>query len=207
MKVMMMPLGVYETNCYVVYDENTLEAAVIDPGAEGKGLIKILEENKLDVKKILLTHGHSDHIGAVQAVADRYKVPVYIHPNDSMFLKDPKLNLSVHMGLSITCDVEEKPLIGGDKIEAAGVSFTVLETPGHTGGGVCFYGGGIVFAGDTLFQGSIGRTDFPGGSFEQLDKAIRTQLYTLPPDTIVCPGHGPTTTVGDEMKYNPFVSV
>lgn len=205
MKILMMPLGLYQTNCYVLYNEDSFEAVVIDPGSDGDSLLKALQERQLKVQKILLTHGHSDHIGAVQAVADAYHAPVYIHKKEAPFLHDPVLNLSAKMGLSITCDVDEIHVQQGTVIEVADMSFTVLETPGHTPGGICFYGEGLVFAGDTLFQDSIGRTDFPGGSYETLIQSIQTQLYTLPQDTVVCPGHGPTTSLEYEMKNNPFV--
>lgn len=205
MKVVMIPLGLYQTNCYIIYDEESKGASIIDPGSEGEELISYIEEQGLQVESILLTHGHHDHIGAVQDLVDKYEVPVYIHPKDAEFLRNPRLNLSADSGVPLSFTLKEKHVVAGDTLKAGGVEFKVLETPGHTQGSISFYGNDIVFVGDALFKESIGRTDFPGGSYEQLLKSIETELYTLPPATLVCSGHGPTTSIAYEMKMNPFI--
>ena len=152
----------------------------------------------------MLTHGHGDHIGGAQAFVDKYCIPIYIHEDDVEMLSSPTLNLSIHMGVQKTLDGDLVVVKDGDKIKLDSTDFTVLETPGHTPGGVSYYADGIVVVGDTLFQSSIGRTDFPKGSYEQLLKSITTKLYTLPGDTIVFPGHGPSTTIVQEMNTNPY---
>ena len=160
----------------------------------------------MKVQGILLTHGHSDHIGAVQTLVDAYHVPVYIHEGDAEYLTNPEVNLSAYSGRSITVKVYDVRYVKeGDPISLGDTTFTVIETPGHTPGGVCYYTEGTLLAGDTLFQGSVGRTDFPNGDFEQLSQGIKEKLYTLPNDTKVYPGHGGQTTIGDEKQSNPFV--
>ena len=206
MKLYYMPLGAYGTNCYIAHNEEDNTCLVIDPGDEGEKLKEILDSHEFKVQGILLTHGHSDHIGAVQALVEAYQIPVYIHKRDAEYLTNPEVNLSAYSGHSITVDVGDVHYVKeGDTISLGDMTFTVIETPGHTPGGVCYYTKGTLFAGDTLFQGSVGRTDFPNGDFEQLSKAIREKLYILPDDTKVYPGHGGQTTIGDEKQSNPFV--
>lgn len=205
MKLYRMPLGALGTNCYIVVDEVSKVCYLVDPGGEGERVQQILEEKELILEGILLTHGHGDHIGGIQHLVDTYHVPVYISEKDRDFLTDPNLNLSGHMMQPITVDGDIRIIREGDTISWGALSFSVLETPGHTPGGVCFYGHGVLFAGDTLFQGSIGRTDFMYGNFEDLAKAIKEKLYPLPEETVVYPGHGPETTIGYEKQYNPFV--
>lgn len=206
MKLYYMPLGAYGTNCYIAHNEGDNTCLVIDPGDEGEKLKEILDSHEFKVQGILLTHGHSDHIGAVQALVEAYQVPVYIHKRDAEYLTNPEVNLSAYSGRSITVNVGDVHYVKeGDTISLGDMTFTVIETPGHTPGGVCYYTKGTLFAGDTLFQGSVGRTDFPNGDFEQLSKAIREKLYILPDDTKVYPGHGGQTTIGDEKQSNPFV--
>ena len=157
-------------------------------------------------KAILLTHGHGDHIGGVQDIVDAYQVPVYIHKGDVPYLADPELNLSAYSNptpIKVNADIIE--VQQGDHITCGAINLEVLETPGHTPGGVCYYMDGLVFVGDTLFRDSVGRTDFPNGSYETLMESIKTQLYKLPDNTMVYPGHGPETNIGYEKQYNPFV--
>lgn len=207
MKLYRMPLGPIGTNCYIVVHEPTKEAFIIDPGDEGEHVCSFLAKEGIQPKAILLTHGHADHIGGIPALVKAYNLPVYISAGDEPFLYDAKLNLSGYIGGGFTVTADVKRLSEGDvlTLTEGGPSFTVLETPGHTPGGVCFYGEGQLFAGDTLFLESVGRTDFPGGSFETLSKHIKEKLFVLPGETVVYPGHGEATTIAHELEYNPFV--
>ncbi len=205
MKLLRMPLGALGTNCYIVVDETSKRALVVDPGGEGERVLEIVKKEELVLDKVILTHGHADHIGGVQTIIDEIPCDVYIAKGDEPFLTDGDLNLSAFMGQSIT--VKKKPVLiqENDIITCGDISFKVIETPGHTPGGVCFYGHGIVLAGDTLFQGSVGRTDFPQGSMQQLITGIKEKLFVLPDETVVYPGHGPETTIGEEKRGNPFI--
>ena len=206
MKIVSMQLGPIETNCYIVYDEVSKEAMVIDPAWDYEAIDKALTDRGLQLKFVFLTHGHADHIGALQELRNKKDVPVYVGKGDSFLIQNSANNLSMFMGKRIECASPEFTVADGDKIQLGSTTFTALETPGHTPGGISLYGGNVVFSGDTLFQYSIGRTDFSGGSYEQLIKSIEDKLMPLPDDTVVLPGHGPATTIGDERRVNPFLS-
>ena len=178
---------------------------VVDPGGEGERLVALLKEKGLQPEAVILTHGHGDHIGGVQAVVDAFKVPVYINKGDEEFLTNSNLNLSGAIGQPVKVTGDIHFIKEDDVIHLGEYSFKIIETPGHTPGGVCFYGEGMVLAGDSLFLESIGRTDFPGSSYEDLIDSVRHKLFTLPEETVVYPGHGPETTIGHEKTYNPFV--
>lgn len=205
MKLYRMPLGALGTNCYIVVDESNQHCLVVDPGGEGERLVALLKEKGLQPEAVILTHGHGDHIGGVQAVVDAFKVPVYINKGDEEFLTNSNLNLSGAIGQPVKVTGDIRFIKEDDVIHLGEYSFKVIETPGHTPGGVCFYGEGMVLAGDSLFLESIGRTDFPGSSYEDLIDSVRHKLFTLPEETVVYPGHGPETTIGHEETYNPFV--
>lgn len=205
MKLYRLPLGPLQTNCYILEDDNGKDCWIVDPGAEGDRLVALVKEKRWALQAILLTHGHGDHIGGVQALVDEFNVPVYIHEKDDLFLKDSQVNLSANMGLNVTVKADVHHVTDGQKLQLGAHEFTVLYTPGHTPGGVCYYGNGLVLAGDTLFKESVGRTDFPGGSFDELILGIEDKLFPLPAETVVYPGHGPETTIGHEKTYNPFV--
>ena len=206
MKILALPLGAFQTNCYIVAEEETGEALVFDPGSNGDELVAFIEKEGFKPKAVVLTHGHLDHIGGVQAIIDAFRIPVYMHEADVPMLTDPDLNRSILMPPHIVVKVDDLRLLNeGDTLTCGKLTFRVLETPGHTPGGICFYTDGFVIAGDTLFNGSIGRTDFPGGDYDTLIDAIRTKLYTLPDDTEVYPGHGPATQIAYEKTSNPFV--
>jgi glyoxylase-like metal-dependent hydrolase (beta-lactamase superfamily II) len=199
----------FEENTYVVWRPDRTEALVIDPGLEPGLVLEFLREQGKTVAAVLNTHGHLDHIGGNEALKQAFpQAPLLIGTGDAGMLTDPDANLSGLLGLPIVSPPAERLLREGDVVEAAGVRLEVLDLPGHSPGHVVFLcrtDPPLVFGGDVLMRGSVGRTDFPGGSTEQLFTGIRTRLFTLPPETVVYPGHGPVTTVGHEMRTNPYV--
>jgi glyoxylase-like metal-dependent hydrolase (beta-lactamase superfamily II) len=201
-RIEVMPIG---TNCYLAYDKDTKEGIVIDPGGSPELIGKAIDQLGIQVKAIIDTHGHWDHIGANRAVKEKTGAPVYIHGADQDYLADPKFNMSSMMGTQTTTDPAEGLLNEGDLIRFGSCSLKVIHTPGHTPGGISLYGHDVVFCGDTLFYRSIGRTDLPGGNYQQLNDSIRDKLFSLPDDTLVCPGHGIMSRIGDEKNGNPFV--
>jgi len=204
-KIIVLAVGAIGTNCYIVYDETTLEAMVIDPGEEGKRIINQIEKNQLNVKYIVNTHGHGDHIAANKVVKEATGAELLIHAEDGPMLMDARLNLSALMGQNITKPAADRYVQEGDVLEIGTSKFKILHTPGHSRGGICLVGQGVVFSGDTLFQLSIGRTDFPGGSFDEIVDSIKTKLMPLDDSIVVYPGHGPSTTIGQEKRGNPFI--
>lgn len=203
--VEILELGPYFVNCYIVGDPVTGEGMIIDPSYDPHRIISHVDRFGLEIKGILITHGHADHIGALDEIRKHYSVPVFIGRGDIHMLTDSTANLSEFTGGGITTDKPERTLEEGDTVSVGRFSFHVLETPGHSPGSISLYGNGIVFTGDALFLGSIGRTDFPGCSHETLIDSIKSKLLTLPDDTIIYPGHGPDTTIGQEREYNPFL--
>lgn len=202
---MRLVLGDLGTNCYIIGDPDSKEAFVIDPD-DGPAVVDTLKERGLTCIGILLTHGHSDHIHGVQTLMDTYGAPVYIHERDLPCLYDPQVNLSALHGRPVTITGGTiKTVKDGQHIGSGKMDFQVLETPGHTVGGVCYYMAPAVFVGDTLFRESVGRTDFPGGDFEALVQSIRTKLFTLPDQTMAYPGHGPETQIAFEKENNPYL--
>ncbi len=208
MRIEHLTLGAYETNCYVLRDgETSRDCLVIDPGLDADRLIDFLEERDLNPVAVVLTHGHIDHIAGVAAMRDTFPdVKVSIHESDAEMLREPHANLSAMSGMAFSTRPQDVSLKDGDIIEQVGVKLLVLHTPGHTPGGICLYSqaDGVAFVGDTLFAGSVGRTDFPGGSTYQLLNSVKEKLFTLPGETKVYPGHGPPTTIMHEKKHNPF---
>ena len=194
----------FDENCYVVSDD-TGEGVVIDPGGMASTILEYIREAKLSIKAVLNTHGHCDHIGADDAIRDATEAPLYIHKEDAPMLGDVKLNLSAFMGLRALARPAEHLLSEGDKISFGQSEMEVIHTPGHTVGGVCFVGDGVVFTGDTLFAGSIGRSDFPGGSEVELIGNIKKRLLVLPDDMKVYSGHGPSSEIGWERVRNPYL--
>ena len=205
MKIKSLVVGPVAANCYILSDA-TGEGAVIDPGGDAAAILDYIKQEKIKVKVILNTHGHSDHIAANDEVRDATGAPLYIHPADMNMLIDPRANLSVFMGEVVTSRPAEYRLEEGDTVRFGTSELKVLHTPGHSPGGVCLIGDSVVFSGDTLFAESVGRTDFPGGSTEQLIQEIKEKLMPLPDDTLVYPGHGPATTIGWERQYNPYIN-
>jgi glyoxylase-like metal-dependent hydrolase (beta-lactamase superfamily II) len=209
LKIDRLALGEVQTNCYVVrVDEAATDCLVIDPGADPEPLVELLQRQHLNPVATILTHGHADHIAGVATLRrDHPQMRVYIHRLDAPMLGDPEANLSVFVGMMFATEPADVLLEDGDTIDLAGIKLAVLHTPGHTPGGICFYAAqeGVVFAGDALFAGSIGRSDFPGGDERQLVEGIRTKLLTLPDATAVYPGHGMRTSIGREKRANPYV--
>lgn len=209
MKIDRLILGAYETNCYVLRNkEQSKNCLIIDPGLEAGELISFLTEYKLNPVAVVLTHGHIDHIAGLAEVRENYpQTKVYIHKLDAEMLTQPMTNLSAMTGAGFTTTPADSFLEENNVIKEAGVTLSVLHTPGHTPGGISLYAKdeGIVIAGDTLFAGSVGRTDFPNGSMSQLINSIKEKLFTLPDETKVYPGHGPITSIANEKKHNPFV--
>lgn len=213
-KIGRMVLGQLQTNCYFVYREGHPEAIVIDPADNGDKIADALKRNGFQVAGILLTHGHFDHMMGCEALVeavnaqsqeDAEPVKVYAGEAERELLQDPGKNLSKMMHCS--CTLEADAFVNdGDEVTIAGITCKVIATPGHTIGGICFYfeEAGFVVSGDTLFEESTGRTDFPTGSMSTLVRSIKEKLFVLPNETVVYPGHGGSTTIGHEKKYNPY---
>ena len=195
-------VGPFASNCYIVGSESTKEGIIIDAGADTRQILKIVNDLGLNIRFIVLTHGHPDHIGAVKGVKEATGAEVAIHADDARSLR--RLSLSTIYNLS-SPPPPDRLLKDGDSIDVGDLHFSVLHTPGHSPGGICLLGHGVVFSGDTLFNNSIGRTGFPSSSHHQLMDSIYTKLMILPDNTIVCPGHGPDTTIGTERRSNPFL--
>ncbi len=196
----------FQTNCYIVAAEASTDCAVIDPGDDAARILESLREKNLRCEKIFLTHGHIDHVGAAGEIAVRTGAAVYVHRAEKIVLRSLPVQAGL-FGVPVPGRIPQKQYLeGGESIPAGGLEFTVLFTPGHSPGGICLLTGEAVFAGDTLFQESIGRTDLIGGSYEKLLDSIRTKLLTLPDDTVIYPGHGPPTTIGAERQFNPFLT-
>jgi hydroxyacylglutathione hydrolase len=209
MKIDRLVLGVYETNCYVLRsNELTEDCLIIDPGMDADELIDYLYEHGLNPPAVILTHGHIDHIAGLAQLRERFPdIKVYIHKLDDQMLSDAGSNLSGISGMSFRTEPADFFLEDNSRIEPAGIKLQVLHTPGHTPGGICLYSAddGLAFVGDTLFAGSVGRTDFPGGSMTQLVDGIKKKLFTLPDRTKIYPGHGPATSIANEKAHNPFL--
>jgi hydroxyacylglutathione hydrolase len=196
-------VGELATNCYLLWSEK--KAGVIDPGGPVAEIVRFLESAGLELQWIINTHGHCDHIAGNGALSQRYQAPVLIHVADRAMLLSPTANLSAFIGAAVVSPDASRTLADGETVRLGPTELQVIATPGHTRGGIALYTPGLLFAGDTLFCESIGRTDFPGGDQRQLLDSIRNRLFTLPPETLVLPGHGATTTIGREQKCNLFL--
>ena len=205
MKVHSFALGPFHTNSYLVEDETTGDALLVDPTIESQSILPFITEHRLHVALIVNTHGHIDHVFGDAFFKEKTGAPLAIHQADAPSLKSAA-NQAKMFGLDAPPAVTvDRLLADGDTVQVGQMSFRVIHTPGHTPGGICLYGHSVLFSGDTLFAGSIGRTDLPGGNFDQLMGSIRQRLLTLPDETIVHSGHGANTTIGEEKEGNPFL--
>lgn len=199
-------VGALETNCYLVYCPETYECAVVDPGAEAEKIFRLIAEKGLHPTVLLNTHGHVDHIGANKDIKDKFNIPLSIHSSDSSMLE------SVHLlELGFLLGAKPSPsadnfLEDGGKIEIGKSFLKIMHTPGHSPGSVSFLGDGFLLSGDTLFNGGVGRTDLPGGSWDTLVSTIKNKILTMPEETTILPGHGSPTSVGHEKETNPFIA-
>ncbi|MGI5272274.1 MBL fold metallo-hydrolase [Nonomuraea sp. CA-218870] len=212
------PAGAFQTNCYVIAPAEGEECVIIDPGQDAvEGVDELLREHRLKPVAVLLTHGHLDHVWSVAPVCGARDVPAWIHPDDRHLLSDPgagfsATSASLFGGLTLSEPDDVRELSDGATLQLAGLELVVDHTPGHTRGSVTFRGpaGGdaprdVLFAGDLLFAGSIGRTDLPGGDYPTILRSLATKCLPLPDDTVVLPGHGPQTTIGHERATNPYL--
>jgi len=201
------PVGPLQCNCSIVGDEQTKEAMVIDPGDEIEQVMTVVQQHGLTVKQIVVTHAHIDHVGGAMKLKRLTGAPILLNQNDYELLKmlDVQatwIGMATPEAVSIDASVST-----GDKVQAGGLVADVLHTPGHTEGSICLYFAPQkkLIAGDTLFAGSIGRTDLPGGSYEKIMRSLHGPVLALPDETVVVPGHGPLTTIGEERESNPFL--
>lgn len=205
MKIRTLVVGALSSNCYIVKCESTGEGIVIDPGGDGSYILNSLKEMDVKLKYIINTHGHGDHISANDEVKDGAGGQVIIHRLDGEMLTEPMLNLSSWSGKKVTLKKADYFVEDGEEIVFGEITAKVMHTPGHTQGGICLLIDKYLFSGDTLFQGSIGRTDLPGGSGTQIINSIKKKLLPLDEDSVVLPGHGPKSDIKLEKLYNPFL--
>lgn len=206
MHIKIMEVGMLGTNCYLAYCDETKEGVIIDPGGDGERINKVIEESGIEIKYIINTHGHHDHIGANEEVKEFTGKDLLIHENDADMLVTPRHNSYLFGNQTKLSPPADGFLKEGDVVEFGNSSLEVIHLPGHTEGGIGLYSekDRVIFVGDTLFYGSIGRTDLPHSDFQKMTKSL-ARLMELPDDTIVLPGHGPKTTIATEKQINPFI--
>lgn len=195
----------FDTNCWLVYDDQTSDAVLIDPAAPEEDLLKSIMDQQLKVKYIVNTHGHADHIGGNAFFKQRLNAPVCIHKADANMLINSKLNLSAYLEVDLSLPQADIEFSDGDKLKLGDHEISVIHTPGHTPGCISLLIDNLLFSGDTLFYHDIGRTDLPGGDYQMILSSVRNKLLTLPDETIVLPGHGPSSTIADERINNPYI--
>ncbi len=203
MNIETIPVGPLQANCFIVWDEKTREAIIVDPGDEPDRIISIIEQKNLHVKYILCTHAHFDHIGAIPELKIHTGASIAVHDLEKEIYEGAR-DMAAFFGYDIKSLPEpDIYLRDGDSLKIGELEFRVMHTPGHSPGGLCLYGNGVIFTGDTIFAGSVGRTDFYGGSIEELKSSFK-KILSLPKHTKILPGHGPQTTVEIEQKDNVF---
>jgi glyoxylase-like metal-dependent hydrolase (beta-lactamase superfamily II) len=205
MKVDTLVVGALQTNCYLAYCEKTRACAVVDPGADPGRIFRRVEDLGLKPEILIDTHGHVDHIGANRDVRDRFKIPICLHRADLELMQNALQSEIARMLGARPSPPPDRLLEEGDVLPIGAGELRVLHLPGHSPGGIGLLGDGFLMSGDTLFCGGVGRTDLPGGSWDELDDSIRRKIFTLPDDTVVYPGHMEETTVGREKESNPYV--
>ncbi len=205
MIVKSLPTGPLEVNCYIVGCEATGKAMVIDPGGDVPAILALAAENDLTVVCVVNTHGHFDHIGGNRRLLEATRAELMIHAADRPLLERADEHAAVFGLTAEPSPAPDRELVDGEILRLGELEFKVIHTPGHSPGGICLWSGDYVFVGDTLFAGSVGRTDLPGGDHAALIRNIREKLLLLPEPTRVCPGHGPLTTIGREKDHNPFL--
>ncbi|MHB1007222.1 MAG: MBL fold metallo-hydrolase [Chloroflexota bacterium] len=205
MLVHILPVGNLETNCYLVVCEDTLDGLVVDPAAESERILAEVDRIGMRVLYVVNTHGHLDHVLANDPVRDATGAPLLIHSADAAYLSRPDPMLVGWLHGPTAFRAPDRALVDGQALTFGNCTLEVLHTPGHTPGGISLYGEGVVFTGDSLFNQGVGRTDLPGGNWQLLVHSIQTKLFNLPDETIVYPGHGSSTTIGDERTGNPYV--
>jgi glyoxylase-like metal-dependent hydrolase (beta-lactamase superfamily II) len=206
MQIETLAVGPLQVNCFIVACEKNREALVVDPGDEAERILKRLHASGLQLKLVVNTHGHFDHVGGNRLLVEESGAELLIHQDDLPVLRRAREHATLY-GMSVTPSPEPSRLLAGGEILAVGeLRLQVLHTPGHSPGGICLLGDGHLFSGDTLFAGSVGRTDLPGGDHDTLIEGIRRQLLVLPEETVVHPGHGPDTTIGREKRVNQYLN-
>ncbi len=205
MEFFKIPTGMYAANCYIIYSEITGDGIVVDPGGDIEIILGKIEENNLSIKYIVLTHGHGDHLGGAKKLKEKLNVPVLVHEEDEELVKDANKNLSIIMDFGPVDFNPDILLKDGDAIEFGDLKAKVIHTPGHTRGGICLKINNHLFTGDTLFKGSIGRTDLLGGDYDNIINSIKEKILVLDDDIIVMPGHGESSTILEEKIYNPYL--
>lgn len=197
-------VGAIQTNAYILYSNEHPACFIIDPGADADILASFIDEAKLEPRAIILTHGHYDHFGAVTELKKRYRIPAWMHEGDKETIRSGSLGLLASLFKAPEPPEIDRYLEDGETLQAGDIEVKVIHTPGHTPGGVCLWAGNLLFTGDTLFNGSIGRTDLPGGDYNVLQQSL-AKLKEFPPDTIVLPGHMDQSTIKIEAQLNPFL--
>ncbi len=205
-RIQTIPVGQLGTNCYLVGNLNSKSSVIIDPGDEAGKIADLIEAEGLEITHIINTHGHYDHIGANGALSLKTGARIYMSKEDEDLLVASENDLFALYGETFLKSKEIEYLRGGQEIVVGKIKMKIISTPGHTRGGISILAGSHLFVGDTLFSGSIGRTDLPGGDFDTLIESIRSRLLTLPDETTVYPGHGPKTTIGAERATNPYLA-